>query len=110
GTLPRDGADGDAQHQAGSVGPMTVRALAVSAAGRRVLTAIAEVQERREPLVGLEDDRAAVAPVPAVGTAPGHARLPTEADAAAPAVAALDAGLDLGAAPSSLAEMSNSRG
>ena len=55
-----------------------------------VLPLEAEIEQRGEPLVGLEDDVAAVSPVAARGAAAGSVLLPPERHGARPAVAGFD--------------------
>jgi hypothetical protein len=60
-----------------------------------VVPLVVEVEQRVQGRIGLEPDAAAVAPVAAVGSAPGHVLLAPEADAARAPVTSLDEDVDL---------------
>src|SRR5262249_42875673 len=93
--LAGDGPDGDPEHQVLGIGAVLVGAAAVLAPTRRVLPAIAKVEQGGETLVGLEKDGGAAPAVAAVRSAARHVLLAAEAHAAAAAVTGLDEDVDL---------------
>src|SRR5207237_3363153 len=63
------------------------------AVARPVFALEAEVEERRQPAVGLEDDVGAIPAVSTRGTAPGNVLLPAEGDRSPAAVTRFDVDL-----------------
>ena len=93
--LRHDGAHGNAEHEILAAGAGAVAALAVLTAFGLVVTLVVIVEERGERRIGLEEDRATVTAVAAVGTAARDELLAPEGDAAGAPIAALDEDVDL---------------
>src|SRR5262249_23093762 len=74
---------------------VTVAALAVGAALGVVGALVAEIEQRGQRGIGLENDRAAVASVTTIRPSARHVCLAPEADTAGTAVAAFDEDVDL---------------
>src|SRR5439155_4037168 len=89
------GAEGHVQHGVVTGGARLVRALAMLAALSRVMPPVVEVEEGGDGRIGLEEDAATVAPVPAVRAAAWDELLAPEAHAPRAPVAALDEDVDL---------------
>jgi hypothetical protein len=93
--LGDDGAERHAQDEIVAAGARAVATLAVLAPLGVVVALVVKVEQRGEGGIGLEEHRAAVAAVPAVGTATRDELLAAKADGAGAAVAALDEDVDL---------------
>ncbi len=87
--------DGDAQDEVVGRGPVAVAPHPVLPVPRPVVLLVPVVEQRGQPGVRLEDDRAAVAAVTAGGTAAVDELLPAEGHGAVPAVASLHLDGDL---------------